>query len=151
MVEAWLGRYQIGDDGVATVIDHMWQFMTVTPDTFMDWYDFRPEAQLAAEREDAVQPPAASACRRRGASAQDLATLLADVVNIVYDSLFGAPDLSLSMARLREIAAVAAKSGIAIPDASRFGHRPAHQRNGWDNPASAAHVTELRSYTYPGH
>jgi hypothetical protein len=36
MVEAWLGRYQIGDDGVATVIDHMWQFMTVTPDTFMD-------------------------------------------------------------------------------------------------------------------
>jgi hypothetical protein len=94
----------------------------------MNWYDFQPEAQLAAEREDAVLPSAASACRRRRASVQDLATMPGDVVNIVYDSLSGALDLSLSMARLRKIAAVAARSGNAVPDASRFGHLPVDQR-----------------------
>lgn len=146
-VEAWLGRYQIEDEGTAAVLDHVWQFMTVTPETFQDWHDFEPEALIAAETEEALLPSAAAACRRHGARAEDLATMLADVISIVYDSLFGALDLSLSMARLREIAAVAARSGIAIPDASRFGHLPAREFHGWGNPVSAAQLAGLRSRT----
>jgi hypothetical protein len=57
--------------------------------------------------------------------------MFAYVISIVDDSLFGALDLSLPVARLREIAAVAARSGIAIPDASRFGHLPAHEFHSW--------------------
>ena len=42
--------------------------------------------------------PSATAvpCAQRGASAQDLATTVADVVNIVHESLFSALDLGLS-------------------------------------------------------
>lgn len=77
--------------------------------------------------------------------------MLADVISVVHDSLFGALDLSLSMARLREIAAVAARSGITIPDASRFGHLPAHGFHGWGYPVSATQVAGLRSGTALDH
>src|SRR5271154_4565749 len=150
MIKAWLARYRIEADGGTAVIDHMWQFLTVTPDTFMGWYDWQSEAQLAAERGDALLPSAAAACRRCGASAQDLAAILAGVTGIVYDSLFGALDLDLSMARLRTIAAVAGRCGIAVPDASSFSHLPAQERHGWGNPVSPVQLTELRSHADPG-
>jgi hypothetical protein len=146
-VEAWLRRYRIEDEGTTTVLEHMWQFMTVTAETFQAWYDFKPEALLAAESEEPVPAPAAAACRQYGAAAQDLATMLGAVVNIVYESLFGALDLNLSMARLREIATVATRSGIGIPAASRFGHMSVHEFHGWGNPVSAAQVVALRSHT----
>lgn len=144
-VEAWLRRHQVEDEGTTAVLEHMWQFMTVTPETFQDWHDFEPEALIAAETDEAVLPSAAAACRRHGARVEDLATMLPAVIDIVYDSLFGALDLSLSMARLREIAAAAARSGTAIPDASRFAHLPAHEFHGWGNPVSAAQLAGLRS------
>lgn len=66
-IDAWLRRYQVEDEGTAVVLDHMWQFMTVTSETFQDWYDFQPEVLVAAGTDGAVLPSAAAACRQHGA------------------------------------------------------------------------------------
>jgi hypothetical protein len=144
-VEAWLRQHQIEDADTTAVLDHMWQFMTVTPEIFQGWYDWQPPALLAAEADEPVPSSAAAECSRHGASPDDLATMLADVVNIVYDSPFGALDLSRSMTRLRDLAAVAARSDVALPDAAHFGHLNTFQRHGWGNPASPAQVAKLRA------
>jgi hypothetical protein len=143
-VEAWLRAHALADKAVSDVLEHMWQWPTVEPDTFRAWYDFDSDALEAAEAEESLPTRIALACQERAAPAADLAALLADVVNIVYDSLFGALDLSLSLARLRNIEVVAARSGIRLPAAPRFSSLRAEDKHGWGVPVSAMQVADWR-------
>jgi hypothetical protein len=143
-VEAWLRVYRLADEAVAELLEHMWQWPTVTPDSFGAWYDFDSEALQAAEAGGPLAPQVALACQQRGAPAADLAVMLADVVNIVYDSLFGALDLTLSLARLRNIEDVACRTGISLPAAGRFSRFRAQDKHGWGFPVSAVQVADWR-------
>jgi hypothetical protein len=144
-VEAWLRQHGVEDEGTTSLLDHMWQWMTVAPETFKAWYEFQSAALRAAEAGEPVPSVAAAACRRQGASAHDLASMLADVVSVVYDSLFGALDLRLSLVNLARLAEISGKSGVHLPDASQLSQFPAPERHGWGNPVSAADITALRS------
>ena len=123
----------------------MWQWLTVTPDTFRAWYDFDSEELRAAEAGALPSPQIVLACQERGAPVDELAALLAEVVSIVYDSLFGPLDLELSLARLRNIEAVAARSGIALPAPQRFSGLRAQDMHGWGFPVTDMQVTAWRS------
>jgi hypothetical protein len=150
-VEAWLRVHQVADAGVDGVVEHLWQWLTVQPDTFMRWYDFDSDELQAAEAETPLPQRVALACDERSASAEDLAALLANVVNIVYDSLFGALDLRLSLARLRTIEVVAARSGVRLPAGQRFTGLAAQDRGGWGHPVSALQVASWRTAARPDH
>jgi hypothetical protein len=141
-VEAWLRRHPIEDADTTAVLDHLWPFMTVTPETFQDWYDWQPAAQLAAEAGSQLPSSAATECSKHEATLDDPAMMLADVVNIVYDSLLGALDLSRSMTRLRDLAAVAGRSDVSLPDEAHVRRLTASQRHGWGNPASPAQLAK---------
>jgi hypothetical protein len=143
-VEAWLRVHQLADAAVDGVLEHMWQWPTVTPDTFRSWFDFYSDELQAAEAEGPLPRRVALACQEHAASAEDLAAMLANVVNIVYDSLFGALDLSLSLGRLRTIEVVAARSGVRFPAAQRFSSPKAEVRHGWGDPVSAMKVADWR-------
>jgi hypothetical protein len=143
-MEAWLRVHGLADGAVAELLEHMWQWPTVTPDTFGAWHDFDSEALQAAEAKESLPPRVALACEQRGAPAGDLAVMLADVVKIVYDSLFGALDLTLSMARLRSIEDVASRTGISLPAAGRFFGLWAQDKHGWGFPVSAMQVADWR-------
>jgi len=143
-VEAWLRVHRLADEAVAELLEHMWQWPAVTPDTFGAWYDFDSEALQAAEAQEPLPPHVAVACQQRGACAADLAVMLADIVNIVYDSLFGALDLTLSMARLRSIEDVACRTGLSLPAARRFSSFQARDMHGWGFPVSATQVADWR-------
>lgn len=144
-VESWLRAYDLTDAALAGLLDHMWQWPAVTPETFPAWYDFDSEALRAAEAGNTLPSPVALVCQERGAPAADLAAMLTDVVNIVYESLFGALDLALSLGRLRHIEAVAARSGIMLPNSRRFSGFKAQDRHGWGHPVTATQVTIWRT------
>lgn len=143
-MEAWLRVHRLADAAVADVLEHMWQWPTVKPDTFRPWFDFHSDELQAAEAEEPLPRRIALACQERGASAEDLAALLANIVNIVYDSLFSALDLDLSLARLRNIEVVAARSGVRLPAAQRFASLKAEDMHGWGIPVSAMQVADWR-------
>lgn len=123
-VESWLRAYRLDDAGISAVLEHMWQWLTVTAETFGAWYEFHevqyPEVLLAAINDEPLPRPVTLICGDQGVPVTDLAMLLADVVNLVYDDLFGAVNLQTSLERLRRVEAVAARSGIALPSAERF-------------------------------
>jgi hypothetical protein len=48
-VEAWLRVHGLADAAVADLLEHMWQWPMVTPDSFRAWYDFHSEELQAAE------------------------------------------------------------------------------------------------------
>jgi hypothetical protein len=143
-VESWLRAYGVTEAGVTGVLEHMWQWLMVTSETFGVWYDFDSAELQAAEGGEPLRSPAALACQERGAPAADLADMLADVVSIVYDSLFGALDLALSLDRLRNVEAAAARSGIGLPDPERFSSFKAQDKHGWGYPVAAAQVAAWR-------
>ena len=125
-VEAWLRVHGLADAAVADLLEHMWQWPMVTPDSFRAWYDFHSEELQAAEAGEPLPPRAALACQQRGAPAADLAAMLADVVNIVYDSLFGALDLTCpwpSYATLRMSPPVRASASRPRGASPASGHR----------------------------
>jgi hypothetical protein len=74
-VEAWLRVHGLADAAVAELVEHMWQWPTVTPDTFSAWHDFDSEALRAAEAEEPLPRRIAADCQQRGASAADLGAL----------------------------------------------------------------------------
>lgn len=143
-VEAWLRVHRLADDAVADVLEHMWEWPTVKPNTFRPWFDFHSDELQAAEAEEPLPRRIALACLERGAPSEDLAALLANIVNIVYESLFGALDLDLSLARLRNIEVVAARSGLRLPAAQRFASLKAEDMHGWGIPVSAMQVADWR-------
>ena len=65
-------------------------------------------------------------------------------MNIVYDSLFGALGLSWSLARLRNIEVVTARSGIRLPAAQCFSSLKAEDKHGWGAGVSAMQVADWR-------
>ena len=69
----------------------------MTYDTFGAWYEFYelqgPEELLAAIDQEPLPRRVALICEDRGVPAVELVMLLADVVNMVYDDLFGAVNL----------------------------------------------------------
>ena len=136
-VESWLRAHKMDDAGISAVLEHMWQWLTVTNETFGAWYDFYevqgPDDLLAAIDEEPLPRRVAFICEKRGVPAEELAMLLADVVNMVYDELFGAVNLDHSLERLRRVEAVAARSGISLPSAERFSvpGLMAQDRHGW--------------------
>jgi hypothetical protein len=123
-VESWLRAYRLDDAGIGAVLEHMWQWLTVTSETFGAWYEFYevqgPEVLLAAIDDESLPLRVALICEDRGVPATDLAMLLADVVNLVYDDLFGAVNLQHSLERLHRVEVVAARSYIELPSAERF-------------------------------
>ena len=136
-VEAWLRVHQLADAAIGDVLEHMWQWPTVTPDTFLPWFDFHSDELQAAEAEEPLPWRIALACQERAAPADDLAALLAHIVNIVYESLFCALDLDLSLA--------AARSGVRLPPGQRFASLKARDHmHGWGIPVSATQVADWR-------
>ena len=144
-VEAWLRVHQLADAAIGDVLEHMWQWPTVTPDTFLPWFDFHSDELQAAEAEEPLPWRIALACQERAAPADDLAALLAHIVNIVYESLFCALDLDLSLARLHTIEVVAARSGVRLPPGQRFASLKARDHmHGCGIPVSATQVADWR-------
>jgi hypothetical protein len=133
-VESWLRAYRLDDAGISAVLEHMWQWLTVTSKTFGAWYEFYevqgPEVLLAAIDDEGLPRRVALICEDQGVPATDLAMLLADVVNLVYDDLFGAVNLQHSLERLRRVEAVAARSYIELPSAKRFSVPGLKKRDG---------------------
>jgi hypothetical protein len=84
-VEAWLRVHRLADGAIADVLEHMWQWPTVTPDTFLPWFEFDSAELQAAEAEGPLPRRIARACQDCAAPPEDLAALLANIVNIVYD------------------------------------------------------------------
>jgi hypothetical protein len=123
-VESWLRVHRLDDAGIGAVLEHMWQWLTMTYKTVDAWHEFYevqgPEELLAAIDEEPLPRRVALICKKQGVPAAELAMLLADVVNMVYDELYGAVNLEHSLERLRRVEAVAARSGISLPSAERF-------------------------------
>jgi hypothetical protein len=148
-VESWLRAYRLDDAEIGAVLDHMWQYLTVTYETLGAWYEFyelqEPEELLAAIDEEPLPRRAALICEDQGIPAVELAMLLADVVNMVYDELFGAVNLQHSLERLRRVEALAARSGISLPSAQLFSipGLMAQDGHGWGR-VTAAQVANWR-------
>jgi hypothetical protein len=61
-VEEWLRFYGLADAAVTDLLEHMWQWPTVTPETFGAWHEFDSEALQAAEAKKPLPPRVALAC-----------------------------------------------------------------------------------------
>jgi hypothetical protein len=49
---AALRAYRLDDAGISALIEHMWQFLALTSETFEDWYAFDSEERYAANGDE---------------------------------------------------------------------------------------------------
>jgi hypothetical protein len=130
----WLERVGIHDSELDALVEHLWAWLTVTPDTFDAWYESEPALVLVGLGGELPDRLTAN-CTAHGIEPERLAALLRGLTEIVYGSLFGAADDEGSLAELGTVAAVVGQHGLALPPSGLFADSPISEGRARMDPA----------------
>jgi hypothetical protein len=132
---------------VTALIDHVWSWPCVGPDTFDAWYAFEFPALPAPG--DELASDLQQECRRVGVDPADLRQLLEHTAEIVYHGLFSVADNAESLAHLTMVEAIASRYGAALPPAALFAESPWSAHHGWGSKLLPTDVDRWRALTWP--
>lgn len=107
------------DCGVlATLEDHLWEYASVTPETFGAWYESHP---LVLRRSDDPLPAevesSAAVC---GLDQAEVRRAVDALTGITYGGLFGRVESEWSLTGLEDLAAVTGARGVGLAPPDRF-------------------------------
>lgn len=142
--EEVLRRYQVEAPALVDVLEHLWEWLTVTPDTFWDWHIW--SSQLYDElRSGNVPTDLKARLVEAGLGEQASTEWLPRLVRIVEYHLFGAIDREDAQQSVDTVVGVGEAADVQLagePDYSVFGSPDAHA--GWGAPISSNELTRWR-------
>ncbi|MCB7137527.1 hypothetical protein [Cellulosimicrobium marinum] len=113
-------RESVGLDCVelATLEDHLWQYATVTPDTFNAWHDGHPLVHVGP---DGPLPNAVhDQLLAHGLDPSDVRSAILALTQITYGGLFGRVESEWSLADLRALGRFTERDGTPLVTADGF-------------------------------
>ncbi|WP_146846983.1 hypothetical protein [Cellulomonas terrae] len=113
-------REEVGLDAVdlASLEDHLWEWMTVGPETFRAWYESHP---LAAMGEGEQLPRTVrDAVAGRGIGQDSIRDAVHALVAITYGGLFGGIESDWSLGELETVGRFTARHGVPLASADEF-------------------------------
>lgn len=114
----WRESVGLTSDELTTLEDHLWQYATVTPETFNAWYQSHPLAclgqdePLPAHLQDSV---AASSARMA-----DVRRAVDALTGITYGGLFSGIESHWSLNELEALGQITARYGVSLASADAF-------------------------------
>jgi hypothetical protein len=141
-------RTGLNHPDVQGFIDHLWQWPTVTPETFGEWEGYHSPA-LDAAMGDPLTPDLEAESRRAGVDPADLRHLLAGTAEIVYHALFSVPNQAESLGHLRTVERLGRTYGASLPAAELFEESPWSANGGWGRSMAVADVERWRTLSWP--
>ena len=113
-------RESVGLDCVelATLEDHLWQYATVTPDTFNAWHEEHPLVHLGPDSPlpDAIHDQIAA----RGLDPNEVRSAIFALTQITYGGLFGRVESEWSLADLESLGRFTEQHGTPLATADSF-------------------------------
>lgn len=134
--QAFRGSKHAETRGFEDLLDHMWTWMTVTPETFGDWHEWT--SPLLSRLTDGPTQGATP-------SEEEFSRLGRSLIHLVYGHLFAAVIHPISLYDLHEVALVGEQRRVTLPAAGEV--VPAFSGEGpadWGSDLNAAEVDELR-------
>ncbi|MEW9532839.1 hypothetical protein [Microbispora sp. NPDC049125] len=126
---AWLDGVKIRDTDLDDLMEHLWQWPTVTVENFDSWEASAPSLTsvgLGGEMPVGLIDKS----NARSIPPEDLYNLICHTVEMVYDNIYGAVDNEATLDHLLQIELIALRYGLAVPSASFFADSP-YDETGW--------------------
>ncbi|MGH3375647.1 MAG: hypothetical protein ACRDP6_12980 [Actinoallomurus sp.] len=131
---AWLDHVGLHGRDLNDLIEHLWQWLTITPDTFTQWHDGAPVLVETALGDEMPSYLVQQCLDRAAIPVADLRHILESTTEIVYCNLFGAVDDQATMNYLRQVEHIMRKYSLPIPPASLFSNSLFSEGHGWGRP-----------------
>jgi hypothetical protein len=143
-VSEWVRRRGLEVAGLDELFDHLWGWMTVTPESFDSWHGF-DSPLLTAALGGELPSEVADSVDAVGVNARAFRDLLEHLVEITYGYLFGATNERSGLMDLVVISQAIAADGVNLPSPLLFGD-DRYGDNAWGSP-SAAQVAAWKAST----
>jgi hypothetical protein len=114
----WRESVGLDSDELTTLEDHLWQYATVTHETFTAWHESHPLARrgqdepLPSDLQDSI-----AAC---GLGSADVRGAVNALINITYGGLFGRIESQWSLSELEVLGEITARYGVPLAPADAF-------------------------------
>ncbi len=112
----WCWTASLRHEALADLEEHLWQYATVRPDTFMAWYGTRPSLIDPDELPSSLRQVA----DLRGVTHDDLRGAIDHLGKITHGGLFGAIDSEASLKHLRGLGEITARYGVPLAPPGQF-------------------------------
>jgi len=114
----WRESVGLDSDELTTLEDHLWQYATVTPETFNAWYESHPLARLG--QDEPLPADLQDSVAARGLGLADVWRAVNALVQITYGGLFGRIESQWSLNELEVLGEVTARYGVPLAPADAF-------------------------------
>ncbi|WP_149205157.1 hypothetical protein [Actinotalea subterranea] len=103
---------------LSTLEDHLWEFASVTPETFAAWYESHPLVRRGSD--DPLPAEVESSAALHGLDQVELRQAVRALTVITYGGLFGRVESEWSLTGLQDLAAVTGARGVGLAPPDRF-------------------------------
>ena len=114
---AWRHAVGLDREELASPEDHLWQYATITPDSFGAWHEAHPLVRLGPG--DPLPAPVRDAAAACGLGQDDVRRAVGALIEITYGGLFGSVESPWSLGELETL------GRITDPFADGLSHRVA--------------------------
>ncbi len=127
---------QLMGPGLGDLLEHMWTWMAITPETFGDWEEWSSPLMSALMDGSSIVD---------GSDAEGVSRLWRSLIDLVYGHLFAAVIHPISLYDLHEVALIGEQRGVTLPPAAMV--VPTFSGEGpvdWGRNLSVVEVDDLR-------
>lgn len=140
--EHWVRRTGVSHPDIDALIDHAWRWSTIgRSESFIDWYAALPRLQGLLTLPADVTAEAI----RADVPAEDVATLVRSLDQLVYGNLFGALQFAWVEQDLDGIADIVERYELGLPSPDRLPASSRGDDGGWGYSVDASTVSMIRA------